>query len=329
MPALAVALMLQGCIFEYPDCPEDPWKHVEVRFDTSLCPDAKPEGMAVFLFPEDGSEPWRYDFTGIQGDTIDVPPGRYSLLAYNNDTYRVSIKDRNDFSLCSFTTPETGVFEALSPLTREAIPGGPPDGTESVSRQPQDMWCGAIDSLMIMPDNSVRILGPEESTTGATSDTLKSVIPVTLREAVGDITVEISPVGNIDDINQLCAVLTGMGSEYSCSAQKPSGKPATIPFAINRDSPTSQTLKGKLKSFGRDKRSREWVILYVWLNDGHKFYYKFEVTEMLADAPDPTDIHLKLGPIEIPESIGEDGEGGGGIDVGVDGWDFVIIDMES
>lgn len=62
--------------------------------------------------------------------------------------------------------------------------------------------------------------------------------------------------------------------------------------------------------------------------DGHNYYFKFDVTESILNAPDPLDIHLRLGPITIPLLSGS-GSGDGGLDVGVDDWDFIIIDMES
>ncbi len=77
---------LQSCIFEYPNCPDDPWKHLKVRFDTSLCPDASPEGMALLFYPSDGSEPWRFDLRGLEGGTVSLPPDTYRVIAYNNDT---------------------------------------------------------------------------------------------------------------------------------------------------------------------------------------------------------------------------------------------------
>lgn len=306
---MLLPVVLQGCIFEYPDCHEDPWKHVEVRFDTSSCPDADPEGMAVFLFPIEGGTPWRFDFSGTEGGVIDIPEGKYSLIAYNNDTYRVRIENAGIFNKCSFATGETNVFEALSPLTRQAIPGGPPDGVERICRQPQMMWCGKADTVQIHAEKN-------------------DTITIPLHQAVAKISVEISPVGNIDDINRLCAVLTGMSGNFLCHALAPSGMTTTIPFAINRTGPDSDVLSGSLYSFGKNNTDYSWVILYVWLNDGHKFYYKFNVTEPIRNAPDPLDIRLKLGPIRIPDAI-EGGEGSGGMDVGVDGWDFIIIDLTS
>ncbi len=323
-PIIILTILLQGCIFEYPNCPEDPWKHVTVHFDTSLCPDADPEGMALFLYPEGGGEPWRFDFSGTQGDSIDIPEGLYSLIAYNNDTFRVSIRDRNDFDLCSFTTPETNVFEPLTTLTRSGIPGAPPDGSQLIKREPQKMWCGVIDSVRVFSDNTVAI---GETVINKQAASSSSIITVPLRNATANISVEISPVENIDDIRYLSAVLTGMNAEYLCHNYKPTGPLSAIPFAMNRKSPSSNTLTGSLRTFGKKTGTDAWVILYIWLLNGEKYYYRFNVTQLIDNAPDPFNITLQLGSIRIPESIGD--ETTDGIDVGVDGWDFVIIDLES
>lgn len=299
---------LQSCIFEYPNCPDDPWKHLKVRFDTSLCPDASPEGMALLFYPSDGSEPWRFDLRGVEGGTVSLPPDTYRVIAYNNDTYRTMVEKSDDFRLCSFTTPPAGVFDGAETLTRTPVPGIPPEGEEDVRKMPQMMWCGVVSDIDTSAD---------------------SVVSVPLRQSVARISVDIAGVVNIGNINRLAAVITGMSGSYLCSGLTPSGSPTAIPFSINRPSAHSDSLSGQLLSFGKDNLTPpSYLLLYVWLSDGQNYYFKFDVTESIRNAPDPLDIHLRLGPITIPPLSGS-GSGDGGLDVGVDDWDFIIIDMES
>ncbi len=321
----ATSVAFQSCIFEdIQPCP-DPWKHIEVAFDISECPDASPEGMALFLFPENGGTPWRFDFSGTKGGVIDIPPGNYSVIAYNNDTYRTQILNPDSYSACAFSTPEAGVFDGLNSLTRESIPGGPPEGSETVAKEPQIMWCGSIPTVSVSDNNDLSFSRSETP-----SDSVSyPILTVPLRQATPSVTVNAEKVGNLVDVNKLCAVLTGMAREYSCSELRPSGKMTTIPFAINRPDPKSESLTGHLMTFGKnDFNIPSYVLIYVWLNDGQKFYYKFDVTEQIRKAPDPLNILIELSPINIPDAIGGE-PGQGGMDVGVDGWDFVIIDMES
>ena len=303
-----VSTFLQSCIYEYPNCPDDPWKHLKVQFDTSLCPDASPEGMAVLFYPSDGSEPWRFDLRGIGGGTVSLPEDTYKIIAYNNDTYRTLLTATESFMQCSFTTPIAGVFDGVESLTRTPIPGIPPEGEEDVRKMPQMMWCGVVDGV----DTSV-----------------DSILSIPLRQSVAKISVNISGVTDLDNVSRLAAVITGMSDSYLCSALTPSGSPTAIPFSINRSSANSDMLSGQLLSFGKGILTPDsYLLLYVWLSDGHNYYFRFNVTDSIRNAPDPLDIHLHLGPIVIPPLSGS-GTGSGGMDVGVDGWDFIIIDMES
>lgn len=307
LPLLIPCLAFQSCIFEdLPECPEDPWRHIRVEFDTSLCPDADPEGMTVFMYPEDGSKEWRFDLPATDGGMIDIPAGKYSVLAYNNDLYRTTILNPDSYRLCAFSTPAGNVFDGIQSLTRQAIPGGPPDGEQQIRKAPQMMWCGSI---------------PQADT-----DTGQDTIVIQLRQAVSDISVEVAPVANITAVDRLCAIITGMAGEKVCHDLTPGGGKTAIPFSVNRTSPQSDTIAGRLRAFGRWPDTRNYLLMYVWLTDGGRFYYKFDVTDQIVNAPDPLDVKIKLGGITIPATSGGS-TSGGGLDVGVDGWDYVIIDM--
>lgn len=336
---LPLLLLLVGC--RPCDCkcvPEDGWRYVRIEFDTIMVPDADPEGMTLALYPSDGSSPWTFQFTGLEGDVIEIPNGDYSVLAYNNDTYRTIVENPERFSDCAFTTPEGQVFEGLSPLIeiadpgdlRGAIPGGPPDGEEEIRRVPQMMWCGVIDDLDIDADGTVTVDG--EVIPGSSMESPKEeypVVTVKLAQAVANVTVNISNVANLSSINQLCGIVTGVSGSYRCASGLPENDPVAMPFSINKVEGSDDTLTAKFRIFGKSDVNRQsWMLLYVWLNGGERFYYKFNVTDMILNAPDPKDIHINFSGITIPESIG-DQTSGGGLDVGVDGWNYVIIDITS
>lgn len=68
--------------------------NVEVVFDWTEAPDAHPATMSLYLYPEDGSEPMRYEFTKREGGTIIVPEGMYDALCVNSDkeTHRIQTR---------------------------------------------------------------------------------------------------------------------------------------------------------------------------------------------------------------------------------------------
>ena len=307
---VTLTLMLQGCVFDDYDHCDIEYSKVWVDFDMSQCNGQEPGGMSVFLFPKAGGRPRRFEFIGSQGDYISIAPGEYSLLSYNSDTYRVVVDDYDSYDKCSFTTPSTTVFAGIGSLTRAAIPGGPPEGEETIRKEPQQMWRGYISNVTVPP---------------ARSDTLHITVPVVTTTA--KVTVNIGPCTNLDDISQLCGILTGTPSVQNALTLKPEGQPAAIPFSINRPNAKSDMLTGNFRIFTKTGFDRpSWLILYIWLRDGQKYYYKFDVTQMMAEAPDQKNIILDLGPITVPISTGPDTPGGG-MDVGVDGWDYVIIDI--
>lgn len=71
---------------------------VEVVFDWRNASEAAPESMSLYLFPTNGGEALRYEFTDCGGGTIRVPVGNYGALCLNSDTenvtYRIRIKRR-------------------------------------------------------------------------------------------------------------------------------------------------------------------------------------------------------------------------------------------
>ena len=59
---------------------------LRVDFDWKNAPQADPEGMCVYFYPEEGESPIRFDFAGKDGGSVEIKEGRYRILCYNNDT---------------------------------------------------------------------------------------------------------------------------------------------------------------------------------------------------------------------------------------------------
>ena len=105
--ALALLLGLSGCVtreFCYPiaDGGADlrvviDWRYVP-EIDALITkaeteegiPEVKvPRVMTVIFFPEDGSQPIRYDLTDITGSTVRLKQGRYKVLTFNSTSDRL------------------------------------------------------------------------------------------------------------------------------------------------------------------------------------------------------------------------------------------------
>ena len=66
---------------------------VEVVFDWRNASEAAPESMSLYLFPTNGGEALRYEFTDCGGGTIRVPVGNYGALCLNSDTENVTYRN--------------------------------------------------------------------------------------------------------------------------------------------------------------------------------------------------------------------------------------------
>ena len=72
---LMMAELLSSC--EHKDlCYDHPHRqNVEVMFDWSADPEANPATMSLYLYPEEGGDPIRYEFTDKNGGNISVAAG--------------------------------------------------------------------------------------------------------------------------------------------------------------------------------------------------------------------------------------------------------------
>ena len=93
---LMMAELLSSC--EHKDlCYDHPHRqNVEVMFDWSADPDANPATMSLYLYPEEGGDPIRYEFTDKNGGNISVAAGTYRAICVNSDkeTHRILGKER-------------------------------------------------------------------------------------------------------------------------------------------------------------------------------------------------------------------------------------------
>ena len=74
-----------------------------VDFNWRNAYEAEPEGMTVLFFPADGDSPsWRFDIPG-RGGEVELFPGLYRVLAYNNDLPGVVMANTDSYDICEAT----------------------------------------------------------------------------------------------------------------------------------------------------------------------------------------------------------------------------------
>ena len=107
-----------------------------------------------------------------------------------------------------------------------------------------------------------------------------------------------------------------------------------MPFEASAGDET--TIEGEFHTFGhydmetdvtRADDAAETVphklVLYAWLKDGSKYYYTFDVTDQVDEAPEKRRVHIVIDGLTLPEPIT-----GGDMEVGVDDWIVVNEEIE-
>lgn len=140
---LSSLLMLAGCSRR--DILDDyPVSGVEISLDWNGVTDKLPEGVRVIFYPKDGEGKKVDRYLSVRGGEMKVPPGRYSVVAYNYNTEYVRIRGEE-----SYVTIEayTGHCNGLGIA-----------GTEEMVWSPDSLYVLNIDELNIKKSEEVLYL---------------------------------------------------------------------------------------------------------------------------------------------------------------------------
>ena len=138
---LSSLLVLNGCSRR--DILDDyPVSGVEISLNWDGVTDKLPEGIRVIFYPKDGEGKKVDRYLSVRGGEMKVPPGRYSVVAYNYNTESIRIRGEE-----SYETIEayTGTCNGLG-IT----------GTEPMVWSPDSLYVLNIDELKI--DKSEEVL---------------------------------------------------------------------------------------------------------------------------------------------------------------------------
>lgn len=317
---------------------------LQVEFDWSYAPDAERnnevEGMCLWFYPvdEEGTQtgaPQRFDLAGMKGGTVEILVGRYQILYYNNDYEVVQFRSVDSFWQKECYTREGNLFEPIYGNTVNYAPRA--DGTEDerVVITPEMMWGDHAMNVDIREDRLSYWFVRDGETERTTIDRDELRITLMPHEQICYYSYEIRNVENLDGITQMCASLSGMSGSVFCAAEQVRRESVTLPFYASADDAT--TIAGDFYTFGHydtetDVTRAEGeaavaeephkLVLYVWLKDGSKYYYTFDVTKQVDEAPDKRRVHIVIDGLTLPEPIT-----GGDMEVAVDDWIVVNEDI--
>lgn len=179
---------------------------VSVTFDMRYVGDQPPAGMTLYLYPLDENlETRRFDFKGITGGKVDIKPGRYNIICYNNDTHGVDFRN-------------TDRYDSHEAYTRQSALNQSPDGNNlPVAPGAED------EQLLICPD-------PMTGTSISNVSLESNDVTLTLqpRRLTCTYRYEITDVTNIGRVTSMFASISGMTSSLLLCDGNPGSECATL-----------------------------------------------------------------------------------------------------
>lgn len=284
---------------------------VEVVFDWRNASEAAPESMSLYLFPTNGGEALRYEFTDCGGGTIRVPVGNYGALCLNSDTENVTYRNTDQKTTFEVSTRTTDLLSGLSALgvRSDGVPRADGTETERVALPPDELWSDCTEGIELKQTAAAQtiVLYPELS--------------------VCRYTVEIRNAENLKYVSGISGSLSSLaggllpGVGYDAISEEC----VTIPFdaAVSAD---KTLVTGSLLAFGHcaATQNAHQLTIYAVLADESKWYYTYDVTDQIHSAPDQRNVHIVLDGLPLPKPI----VNGGGFQPSVDEWQSVDVDIE-
>ena len=246
----------------------------------------EPEGVRVHVFDEDNQTETVRNLTKQNATIRFTEEGHYDLLFYNNDTEYIVFEGLESFNSATATTRGS---------SRSRVMNAP------------DMLFGAyMDSIFVEKSSK--------------TETMK----VTLKPLVYTYLMRYEFAERADEIVSANGALDGVACKVNLSNGRTTPDAATIGYECQVGDFGVQAL---VRSFGipdypnpNYSRNEQKYITYleVRLKDGKTKTFKFDITEQMAKQPHG-------GVILIQDvKMNDSGSGGGGFDVGVEGWGDII-----
>ena len=324
---LLLSLAISSC--DYKDlCYEHPhWVNVEVRFDWKNDPAANPAGMEVVFYNMDdiSAEPVNYHLQGRDGGTVQLTPGRYRAMAYNNDTEDILYRNTNLISTVEGYTRLSSIDESTH-MPYGDLPRGEGKDDEYVILEPDMLWCATHPVFEIEQQDPVTYDYVAEGESAITRRTY--TITMVPEKRVGNVTVTVKHVKNMKYSSNFAGALSTLAPSVMMESGNNSDGKVTeaYTFEILNDS----TLEAKFHYFGHcpylsnGTANTHFVTVYAYQGDEQKFSKDFDVTDQMHDTqlnPDRYNINIVIDSLILPEPI----TNGSGLHPSVDNWDEETI----
>ncbi|MDE5918744.1 MAG: hypothetical protein K2H05_04450, partial [Duncaniella sp.] len=116
---------------------------------------------------------------------------------------------------------------------------------------------------------------------------------------------------------------------HASSGIAPDEVPVILPGSVSPESENS--ISGVMLTFGRAPSvANNTLRLYLWLTDGEKKVYEWDVAEQIVSAPNQRQLTITVGGITLPDLTPvQPPEGDEGMKVDVDNWEVIDIELST
>lgn len=295
---LPLACLLASCRQKNLMHPEDSKGVLAIHFMWDFQPDANPSGMTLYFYPlQDEGMIWRFDIAGKEGGTVEIPYGRYELIAFNNDLPGIRLgKSESPMGITASLISSEGIARPGNPLFR---------GTLFIDFTPR---------TVIFAD-------------GNTHDTDTGSLPTAVCRPVRlstNYNVTVTDIKGAERIRSANFILNSVHPELNLYDGTSSGEGVAVKgqFGIFPANAAMTALFNSFACLENDPASTLEILITTV--DERKFKKTFNVSDQLSNISDPLNVDIIIKGLVIPD----DGNQSDGveIDVGVDGWTDITID---
>ncbi len=283
---------------------------LEVVFDWRNAPEADPSSMALYLYDEDGTSPMRFIFSNKTGGEIKAPFGMHNAICMNADnTNWARMRNKDNISTMEILTLDAESLSAQRIGTR-SVPRAEGTEDERIAQTPGMLWGSRENNIGIYPHSGTQTI---------------TMYPV---EAVCHYTVDVYDVENLDKASSgsVDATLSGMAEGYCHGTESATDNHVSMAFTLNSDG-SHNSLHGEFLTFGEcpSLNLKHYLTIYTVLSDGSGWYKSFDVTDQVANAPDPRHVHIVVRGLPLPEPPSD---GGTKLSADVNEWQEVNISLQ-
>lgn len=309
-------LVLTSCVHREFDYESSKNAYLDVVFDWQNDPDANPQTMSLYMFPENGGKPLRFEFVGRDGGSIRIAPGSYHAICINSDEREIYFRGNESHSTFEVTTDDATSLTFGSALNVRSFELPRAGGTESqrMAAQPPMLWSASHVGFAV-----------ETSDPDKRADKELRMYP---RRIVDTYVVTVKNITNADKLDAMNATISSMADGFHPAAHKPNNVEATIPIELSH-SRAESSAQGRFLTFGHcpDTRRSHRLMIYAVMRDNSKYYFEFDVTDQAHMPPDADGIHhIVVEKLDLPQS--SEGGSGTGMNPSVDQWQDVDIGIE-